>query len=53
LAVVVFLVVQKRDVEELGEVLGVVVGNTVNGVLGEEFIKEFIEIGTVLGDLGE
>ena len=47
------VLVRKRDVAVQGEVFGVVVGDTVNGGLGDVSIIEFIEIGTVLGDLGE
>ena len=46
------VLVRKKDVEEQGEVFGVVVGDTVNGVLGDVFIVKFIEGVTVVSDLG-
>jgi hypothetical protein len=49
----VVVLVRKRDVAVQGVVSGVVVGDTVNGVVGDASIEEFIVIGTVLGDLGE
>ncbi len=47
------VLVRKKGVEELGDLLGVVVYDTVTGVVGDASIEEFIVIGTVLGDLGE
>ena len=46
------VLVRKKDVEEQGEVFGVVVGDTVTGVLGDVFIVKFIEGVTVVSDLG-